>query len=114
MKYIIESRDGFKRVFPHGHEITLDNGWFCITDENNIRWEFNQRHHSIHKIYEKGDWEFITDNTDKLLVQSGIEHLKNIYPYDSFETPSVKRYNGDHWYATVYICGTLISYKIIL
>lgn len=114
MKYIIESHDGFQRVFQHAYEITLNDGWFCVIDENNIRWEFNIRYHSIHKIYEKGDWEFITDNTDKLLVQRSIEHLKNIYPYDSFETPSVKRYDGNQWYTTVYKMGTPISYKIIL
>lgn len=113
MKYIIESMDGFQRVFPHGHEITLNDGWFCISDENNIRWEFNIRYHTIDKIYEKGDWEFI-GNTDKLLVQRGIERLKKIYPNDSFETPSVKRYDGNHWYTAVYKWGTPISYKIIL
>lgn len=114
MKYIIESRDGFQRVFSHGYEITLNDGWFCITDENNIRWEFNSRYHTIHKIYEKGDWEFITDKIDKLLVQKGIYNLKNIYPNVSFETPSVKRYDGNRWYATVYKMGSPISYKIIL
>lgn len=113
MKYIIESRDGFQRVFPHAYEITLDDGWFCITDENNISWEFNIRYHTIDKIYEKGDWEFITV-TDKLLVQRGIERLKEIYPDDLFETPSVKRYDGNQWYTTVYKWGTPISYKIIL
>jgi len=114
MKYIIESRDGFQRVFPHAYEITLNDGWFCITDENNIRWEFNQRYHSIHKIYEKGDWEFITDKKDILLVQNGIENLKKIYPNDSFETPSVKRYDGNQWYAILYKMDSFISYKIIL
>lgn len=114
MKYIIESRDGFQRVFPHAYEITIGDGWLCITDENNIRWEFNIRYHEIYKIYEKGDWEFITDNTDKLLVQRGIERLKKIYPNDSFEIPSVKRYDGNQWYTTVYKMGTPISYKIIL
>ena len=113
MKYIIESRDGFQRVFPHGYEITLNDGWFCITDENNIRWEFNIRYHTIDKIYEKGDWEFI-GNTDKLLIQRGIERLKEIYPDDLFETPSVKKYDGNNWYITVYKWGTPISYKIIL
>ena len=113
MKYIIESMDGFQRVFPHGYEITLNGGWFCITDENNIRWEFNIRYHTIDKIYEKGDWEFIS-NTDKLLVQRGIERLKNIYPDDLFETPSVKRYDGNQWYVTVYKMDSSISYKIIL
>lgn len=113
MKYIIESRDGFQRVFPHAYEITLNDGWFCITDENNIGWEFNIRYHAIHKIYEKGDWEFIS-NTDKFLVQRGIDNLKNIYPNDSFETPSVKKYDGSRWYTTVYKMGTPISYKIIL
>lgn len=114
MKYIIESHDGFQRVFPHAYEITLDDGWFCITDENNIKWEFNQRYHSIHKIYEKGDWEFITDNTDKILVQKGIDNLKKIYPDDTFEIPAVKKYNGNRWYARVYKMGTPVSYKIIL
>lgn len=113
MKYIIESRDGFQRVFPHGYEITLNDGWFCITDENNIRWEFNIRYHTIDKIHEKGDWEFIS-NTDKLLVQRGIECLKEIYPDGLFETPSVKKYDGNQWYTTVYKWGTPISYKIIL
>ena len=110
MKYIIESRDGFKRVFPHAYETTLNDGWFRITDENNIRWEFNIRHHTIHKIYEKGDWEFITD-TDKLLVQ---KELRKIHPYTTFEIPDVKKYDGNHWYATVYKMGLPISYKIIL
>ena len=114
MKYIIESRDGFQRVFPHAYEITLNDGWFCITDENNIRWEFNIRYHTIHKIHEKGDWEFITDNTDKLLVQNVINNLKKVYPDDSFEIPAVKKYNGEHWYVTVYKMDSSISYKIIL
>ena len=114
MKYIIESMDGFQRVFPHGYEITLNDGWFCITDENNIRWEFNIRYHTIDKIHEKGDWEFITDKKDILLVQRGIECLKNTYPNDSFETTSVKKYDGKHWYTKVYQMGTPISYKIIL
>ena len=114
MKYIIESRDGFHRVFPHAYETTLDDGWFCITDENNIRWEFNIRYHMIYKIYEKGDWEFITNYIDKLLVQRGIERLKKIYPNDSFETPSVKKYDGNQWYITVYKMDSSISYKIIL
>lgn len=114
MKYIIESRDGFQRVFPHGYEITLNDGWFCITDENNIRWEFNIRYHTIDKIHEKGDWEFITSNVDKLLVQRGIERLKEIYPDYLFETPSMKKYDGNRWYTTVYQMGTPISYKIIL
>jgi len=114
MKYIIESRDGFQRVFPHAYEITLNDGWFCITDENNIRWEFNQRHHTIHKIYEKGDWEFITDNTDKLSLQRGIDLLRKTYPKESFEMPAVKKYDGNRWYATVYKMDTSISYKIIL
>lgn len=114
MKYIIESSDGFQRVFPHGYEIALDDGWFCITDEHNISWEFNIRYHTIDKIYEKGDWEFITDNTDKLLIQKEIDNLKNIYPNDSFEFPSVKKYDGNQWYTTVYKWGTPISYKIIL
>ena len=114
MKYIIESRDGFQRVFPHGYKITLNDGWFCITDENNIRWEFNIRYHTIHKIHEKGDWEFITNNKDKLLVLLAIESLKNSYPNDSFETPSVKRYDGNRWYTDVYKMDSSISYKIIL
>lgn len=114
MKYIIESRDGFKRVFPHAYEITLDDGWFSITDENNIRWEFNIRYHTIHKIYEKGDWEFITDNTDKLSVQKGIDLLIKTYPNTTFEIPAVKKYDGNRWYATVYKMGSPISYKIIL
>ena len=114
MKYIIESRDGFKRVFPHAYEITLDDGWFYIIDENNIRWGFNQRYHSIYKIYEKGDWEFITDNTDKLLVHKGIDHLKKIYPNTVFEIPTVKKYDGNSWYTKVYKMGSPISYKIIL
>lgn len=113
MKYIIESRDGFQRVFPHGYEITLNDGWFCITDENNIRWEFNIRYHTIDKIYEKGDWEFIS-NTDKLLIQRGIERLKKIHPDDSFEIPELKKYDGNHWYAKIYQTGTSISYIIIL
>ena len=114
MIYIIESRDGFQRVFPHSYETTLNDGWFCITDENNIRWEFNIRYHMIHKIYEKGDWEFITDKADKLLVQRAIDNLKKIYLNDSFEIPSVKKYDGNRWYATVYKMGSPISYKIIL
>lgn len=113
MKYIIESRDGFQRVFSHGYEITLNDGWFCITDENNITWEFNIRYHTIDKIHEKGDWEFIS-NTDKLIVQRGIERFKKICPNDSFETPSVKKYDGNHWYITVYKMDSPISYKIIL
>ena len=113
MKYIIESRDGFKRVFSHAYEITLDDGWFCITDENNIRWEFNIRHHIIHKIYEKGDWEFITDK-DKLLVQKGIDLLIKTYPNTTFEIPTVKKYDGNSWYTKVYKMGSPISYKIIL
>ena len=114
MKYIIESRDGFQRVFPHGYKITLNDGWFCITDENNIRWEFNIRHHTIHKIYEKGDWEFITDKTDKFLIQKAIDLLRKDYPNYSFETPSVKRYDGNRWYTIVYKMDSSISYKIIL
>ena len=114
MKYIIESRDGFKRVFTHAYETTLDDGWFCITDENNIRWEFNIRYHTIHKIYEKGDWEFITDEIDKHLVQEGIDLLRKTYPDTTFEIPAVKKYDGERWYATVYKMDTSISYKIIL
>lgn len=114
MMHIIESRDGFKRVFPHSYEITLDDGWISITDENNIRWEFNTRYHTINKIYEKGDWEFITDNTDKLVVQMEIDHFKKIYPNESFEIPVVKKYDGKRWYATVYKMDSSISYKIIL
>lgn len=114
MIYIIESHDGFQRVFPHADKITLDDGWFCITDENNIRWEFNIRYHTIHKIYEKGDLEFITDNTDKLLVQKGIDLLKETYPNTTFEIPAVKKYDGNHWYTIVYKMGSSISYKIIL
>ena len=114
MKYIIESRDGFNRVFPHATCVTLDDGWFCITDENNIRWEFNIRHHTIHKIYEKGDWEFITDNTDKLSVQKGINHLRKTYPNTAFEIPVIKKYDGKYWYTTVYKMDSSISYKIIL
>ena len=114
MKYIIESRDGFKRVFSHAYETTLNDGWFCITDENNIRWEFNIRYHTIHKIYEKGDCEFITDKTDKLLVQRGIVLLKKMYPDTEFEFPTVKIYDGNRWYITVYKMGSPISYKIIL
>lgn len=114
MIYIIESRDGFKRVFPHSTHVALINGWFRITDENNIRWEFNIKYHTIHKIYEKGDWEFITDNKDKLLVQKGIDHFKKIYPNTKFEVPAVKKYDGNCWYATVYKMGSPISYKIIL
>ena len=113
MKYIIESRDGFQRVFPRACEITLDDEWFCITDENNIRWEFNNRHHKIHKIYEKGDWELLTD-TDKLLVQNEIECLKKIHPENSFEMQAIKIYNGNYWHTTIYEMGTSISYKIIL
>lgn len=114
MKYIIESHDGFKRVFPHAYEITLDDGWFCITDENNIRWEFNIRYHEIHKIYEKGDWEFITNEMDKHLVQKGIDLLKKTYPKAIFEIPSIKKYDGNKWYTKVYKMWTHISYKIIL
>lgn len=114
MIYIIESHDGFKRVFPHAYEITLDNGWFCITDENSIRWEFNIRYHTIHKIYERGDWELITNEMDKHLVQKGIDLLKKTYPNTTFEVPVIKKYDGDRWYATVYKMGTPISYKIIL
>ena len=113
MIYIIESRDGFKRVFTHAYETTLDDGWFCITDENNIRWEFNIRYHEIHKIYEKGDWEFITD-ADKLSLQNGIDLLRKTYPNELFEIPTVKKYDGKQWYATVYKMGLPISYKIIL
>lgn len=115
MKYIIESRGGFQRVFPHAHKITLDDGWFHIIDENNITWEFNIRHHTIDKIYEKGDWEFIS-NTDKILIQKKIDLLRKEYPNDSFETPSVKRYDGNRWYTTVYVykMDSSISYKIIL
>ena len=114
MKYIIESHDGFQRVFPHAGKITLDDGWFCITDENNIRWEFNIRYHEIYKIYEKGDWEFITNEMDKHMVQKGIDLLKKEYPDTTFEFPTVKKYDGDHWYTKVYKMGTPISYKIIL
>ena len=114
MKYIIESHDGFQRVFPHAEEITLDDGWFCITDENNIKWEFNIGYHTIHKIYEKGDWEFITNEMDKHMVQKGIDLLKKEYPNTTFEIPTVKKYDGDHWYTKVYKMGTPISYKIIL
>lgn len=114
MKYIIESRDGFQRVFQHAYEITLNDGWFCITDENNIRWEFNIRYHTIHKIHEKGDWEFITDKTDKILVKRAIDHLKKIHPDTEFEFPPVKIYDGNRWYITVYKMGSPISYKIIL
>ena len=113
MKYIIESRDGFTRVFPHAAYVTLDDGWFYITDENNIRWEFNIRHHTIHKIYEKGDWEFIAD-TDKLLVQKGIDLLRKTYPDITFEIPTVKKYDGNSWYIKVYKMGSPISYKIIV
>ena len=113
MKYIIESRDGFNRVFPHATCVTLDGGWFCITDENNIRWEFNIRYHEIYKIYEKGDWEFITD-TDKILVQNGIDLLIKTYPNTTFEIPAVKKYDGNQWYTKVYKMGSPISYKIIL
>ena len=114
MKYIIESRDGFKRVFPHAYETTLSDGWFCITDENNIRWEFNIRYHTIHKIYEKGDCEFITDEMDIHLVQKAIDHFKKIYPDTEFEFPTVKIYDGNSWYTKVYKMGSPISYKIIL
>lgn len=114
MIYIIESHDGFQRVFQHADKITLDDGWFCITDENNIRWEFNIRYHTIHKIYEKGDWEFITDNTDKLLIKKGIDSLKKIYPNYLFEFPTVKKYDGNRWYTTVYKKGSPVLYKIIL
>lgn len=114
MIYIIESRDGFKRVFPHAYEITLDDGWFSITDENNITWEFNIRYHTINKIYEKGDWEFITDNTDKLSLQKGIDLLRKTHPDTTFEFPTIKKYDGNHWYTTVYKMGTPISYKITL
>ena len=114
MIYIIESHDGFKRVFPHAYETTLNDGWFCITDENNIRWEFNIRYHKIHKIYEKGDWEFITDNADKLSVQKEIDLLRKTYPNTAFEIPVIKKYNGNRWYTTVYKMGSHISYKIIL
>ena len=113
MKYIIESHDGFQRVFTHAYETTLDDGWFCITDENNIKWEFNIRHHEIYKIYEKGDWEFITDE-DKLSVQKGIDLLRKTYPNTPFEIPVIKKYNGNLWYTTVYKMGSPISYKIIL
>ena len=114
MKYIIESRDGFKRVFSHATCVTLDDGWLCITDENNIRWEFNIRYHTIHKIYEKGDWEFITDNTDKLSLQNGIDLLRKTYPGTEFEMPVIKKYDGNQWYTKVYKWGSPISYKIIL
>ena len=114
MKYIIKSRDGFKRVFPHAYKTTLNDGWFSITDENNIRCEFNIRHHTIHKIYEKGDWEFITDKTDKNLVQMEIDNLRKYYPNTTFEIPTVKRYDGNRWYAMVYKMDSSISYKIIL
>ena len=113
MIYIIESRDGFQRVFSHAYEITLDDGWFCITDENNIRWEFNIRYHEIHKIYEEGDWEILTD-ADKLLVQNGIDLLRKTYPDTTFEIPVIKKYDGKQWYTTVYKMGKPISYKIIL
>ena len=105
--------DGFQRVFPGAYKIELDNEWFCINDVNDIRWEFNIRYHRIYKIYEKGDREFIT-GTDKLLVQRGIERLKEIYPDYLFETPSVKEYDGNQWYITVYKMDSSISYKIIL
>lgn len=114
MKYIIESRDGFRRVFSHAYEITLNDGWFRITDENNISWEFNIRYHTINKIYEKGDWEFITDNKDKLSVNKGIDLLRKTYPDTEFEIPVVKKYDGKRWYAKVYKMGSSISYKIIL
>ena len=114
MIYIIESRDGFKRVFPHAYEITLNDGWFCITDENNIRWEFNIRHHEIHKIYEMGDWEFITDEMDKHLVQKGIDLLKKEHPHTKFEIPSIKKYDGVGWYTTVYEVESTAFHIIIL
>lgn len=113
MIYIIKSHDGFQRVFQHADKITLDDGWFCITDENNIRWEFNIRFHNVYKIYEKGDWEFITD-IDKLVIQREIDHLKEVFSNDSFEIPSVKKYDGRRWYTKVYKMGSPISYKIIL
>lgn len=114
MIYIIESHDGFQRVFKHADKITHDDGWLCIIDENNIRWEFNIRYHTIHKIYEKGDWEFITHKEDKLLVHKEIERLKKTYPNDSFEIPAIKKYDGNCWYTKVYKMGSPISYKIIL
>lgn len=114
MKYIIESRDGFKRVFSHAYETTINDVWFCITDENNIRWEFNQRYHSIHKIYEMGDWEFITDEIDKHLVQKGINLLKKEHPNTIFETPSIKKYDGVGWYTTVYEVESTTFHIIIL
>ena len=113
MIYIIESRDGFQRVFTHAYKTTPDDGWFSITDENNIRWEFNIRYHTMHKIYEKGDWEFITDK-DKLSLQEGIELLRKTYSDTTFEIPSVKKYDGNKWYTKVYKMGSPISYKIIL
>lgn len=114
MIYIIESHDGFQRVFSHADKTTLNDEWFTIRDENNIIWEFNIRYHKIHKIYEKGDWEFITDNTDKLIIQRSIDHLKEVYTNYTFEFPTVKKYDGNRWYTKVYKMGSAISYKIIL
>ena len=43
-----------------------------------------------------------------------IDHLKKIYPDTEFEFPTVKVYDGNRWYITVYKMGSPISYKIIL
>lgn len=115
MKYIIQSvSDGFQREFPHVKNVTFDNGWFILTDLNNIQWEFKREYHDILSFPEKGDWQFITDTTDLCLVENGIEKLKKKHPHMTFEKPSIKKFNGTVWITRVYELGTTNFYIIIL
>lgn len=114
MKYIIQSRDGFRREFTHVGNVTFNRGWFYLTDEYGVQWEFKREYHDILMFPEKGDWQFITESRDLYLVERSIERLKKIHPHMTFEKPSIKKYNGMAWTARIYELGTSSFYIIIL
>ena len=115
MKYIIQSvTDGFRREFSHVGNVTFNNGWFYLTDENGIKWEFKRDYHYILTFPEKGDCQFITDPTDLNLVENGIKKLKNKHPHTKFEKSSIKKFNGTVWITRIYELGTSNFYIIIL
>ena len=115
MKYYIYSNsDGFRREFPHVKNVIFDNEWFYITDEKNIQWEFKKEFHTITFEYEKGDWTWITEMSDIILVKNTIDKLHKRYPNTRYKMPDIKKYNGTNWYTQIYEEDSSSYYILIL
>lgn len=113
MYYIYSRADGFRRVFPHVKNANFDDEWFYITDEKNIQWEFKKEFHTIAFEYERGDWAFIAETADRILVDRTIEKLHKKNPDVQYVVPVIKEYDGECWYTRIYESGTSDYYILI-